>query len=94
MTAVVEVRDLSIGWSRDVVLLDHASFDVAPGEIFGILVRSAAGKSTLLRVLAGLEAPFAGSIELHAASRTREQESFFITCLSTRLGAVRKGKSR
>ena len=68
MTAVVEVRDLSIGWSRDVVLLEHASFDVGSGEIFGILGRSAAGKSTLLRVLAGLEAPFAGSIELHAAA--------------------------
>jgi phospholipid/cholesterol/gamma-HCH transport system ATP-binding protein len=65
MTAVVEVRDLSIGWSHD-VLLEHASFDVQSGEIFGILGRSAAGKSTLLRVLAGLEAPFAGSIELHA----------------------------
>ena len=65
MTAVVEVRDLSIGWSHE-VLLEHASFDVQSGEIFGILGRSAAGKSTLLRVLAGLEAPFAGSIELHA----------------------------
>jgi phospholipid/cholesterol/gamma-HCH transport system ATP-binding protein len=65
MTAVVEVRDLSVGWSGE-VLLEHASFDVQPGEIFGILGRSAAGKSTLLRVLAGLEAPFAGSIELHA----------------------------
>jgi phospholipid/cholesterol/gamma-HCH transport system ATP-binding protein len=65
MTAVVEVRDLSVGWSGE-VLLEHASFDVQPGEIFGILGRSAAGKSTLLRVLAGLEAPFAGSIEVHA----------------------------
>ncbi len=68
MTAVVEVRDLSVGWSRDMVLLEHASFDVQSGEIFGILGKSAAGKSTLLRVLAGLELPFAGTIELHAAS--------------------------
>jgi phospholipid/cholesterol/gamma-HCH transport system ATP-binding protein len=68
MTAVVEVRDVSIGWSREAVLLEHASFDVKPGEIFGILGRSAAGKSTLLRVLAGLETPLAGTVEVHAAS--------------------------
>jgi phospholipid/cholesterol/gamma-HCH transport system ATP-binding protein len=68
VTAVVEVRDLSIGWSRDVVLLEHASFDVQSGEIFGILGKSAAGKSTLLRVLAGLEPPLSGTIEMHAAS--------------------------
>jgi phospholipid/cholesterol/gamma-HCH transport system ATP-binding protein len=66
MTAVVEAHDLTIGWSRDAVLLEHASFDVQTGEIFGILGKSASGKSTLLRVLAGLEAPIAGAIELHA----------------------------
>ena len=64
MTAVVSVRDVSIGWSRDAVLLEHASFDVRAGEIFGILGRSASGKSTLLRVLIGLELPLAGTIEI------------------------------
>jgi len=64
MTAIVEVHDLSIGWSRDEVLLEHASFDVRTGEIFGLLGRSASGKTTLLRVLAGLEAPLAGTIEM------------------------------
>jgi phospholipid/cholesterol/gamma-HCH transport system ATP-binding protein len=65
MTAIVEARDLSIGWSRDAVLLEHASFDICAGEIFGILGRSATGKSTLLRVLAGLESPLAGHLEMH-----------------------------
>jgi phospholipid/cholesterol/gamma-HCH transport system ATP-binding protein len=65
VTPIVEARDLSIGWSRDAVLLEHASFDVCAGEIFGILGRSAAGKSTLLRVLAGLEAPLGGHIDMH-----------------------------
>ena len=34
---MIRVRDLSIGWSRDEVLLEHASFEVRRGEIFGIL---------------------------------------------------------
>lgn len=61
---VVVVRDLSIGWTRDAVLLEHASFDVHRGEIFGILGRSACGKSTLLRVLVGLEQPQAGEVAI------------------------------
>jgi phospholipid/cholesterol/gamma-HCH transport system ATP-binding protein len=65
MTVVVEARDLAIGWSSESVLLEHASFDVRRGEIFGVLGRSAAGKSTLLRVLVGLEPPLAGEVLIH-----------------------------
>ena len=61
---MIEVRDLSIGWSRDEVLLEHASFEVRRGEIFGILGRSAAGKSTLFRALVGLEQPLAGEVAI------------------------------
>ncbi len=64
---VITARDLSIGWSRDAVLVEHASFEVRGGEIFGILGRSACGKSTLLRVLVGLEPPLAGSFEIAGA---------------------------
>ncbi|HEY5946389.1 MAG TPA: ATP-binding cassette domain-containing protein [Kofleriaceae bacterium] len=61
---MIRARDLAIGWSRDAALVEHASFEVERGEIFGILGRSACGKSTLLRVLVGLEPPLAGEIEL------------------------------
>ena len=60
----ITARDLAIGWSRDAVLVEHASFDVRHGEIFGILGRSACGKSTLLRVLIGLEPPLAGTFAI------------------------------
>ncbi len=59
---MIVARDLAIGWSRDAVLVEHASFEVRAGEIFGILGRSACGKSTLLRVLAGLEPPLSGEL--------------------------------
>jgi len=62
MTPIISARDVAIGWSRDVILLEHATFDVRPGEIFGILGRSACGKSTLLRALIGLEPILAGSL--------------------------------
>jgi phospholipid/cholesterol/gamma-HCH transport system ATP-binding protein len=62
MTAIVEARDVAIGWSRDALLLEHATFSVERGEIFGILGRSACGKSTLLRALIGLEPIRAGTL--------------------------------
>jgi len=59
---MIEAHDLTIGWSEDEILLEHASFVVERGEIFAILGRSASGKSTLLRVLIGLEPPRAGEV--------------------------------
>jgi phospholipid/cholesterol/gamma-HCH transport system ATP-binding protein len=67
MTPVIEVRDVTIGWSPAAVLIEHASFVVEAGEIFGILGRSASGKSTLLRALIGLDPPLAGDIRVLGA---------------------------
>jgi phospholipid/cholesterol/gamma-HCH transport system ATP-binding protein len=58
---MVQVSDLTIGW-EDVVLQEHATFDVARGEIFAILGESGCGKSTMLRYLIGLEDPVEGSV--------------------------------
>jgi phospholipid/cholesterol/gamma-HCH transport system ATP-binding protein len=58
---MVQVSDLTIGW-EDVVLQEHATFDVAHGEIFAILGESGCGKSTLLRYLIGLEDTVVGSV--------------------------------
>lgn len=64
MSTVVAAHDLAIGWDAATPLLEHASFDVERGEVFGILGRSACGKSTLLRALVGLDAPLAGTIDI------------------------------
>lgn len=46
--------------------LRHVSFDVAPGEMLGVIGRNGAGKSTLLRLMGGVMRPDEGRIETSA----------------------------
>ncbi len=48
-----------------VTAIDGIDLDVAPGEFLVLLGPSGCGKTTLLRSLAGLEVPDAGSIEIN-----------------------------
>ena len=51
-------------------VLDRFDLDIAPRSFVSIVGRSGEGKSTLLRVLAGLEAPDAGSVLLNGGTMT------------------------
>lgn len=47
-----------------VTALEHASLDLLPGEVHGLVGDNGAGKSTFLKVLSGAVVPDAGTIEL------------------------------
>jgi ABC-2 type transport system ATP-binding protein len=51
--AVIEVRDLYRAFG-DFIAVDHTSFSVIRGEIFGLLGPNGAGKTTTFRLLCGL----------------------------------------
>jgi ABC-2 type transport system ATP-binding protein len=46
------------------VALDDLTFDVAPGEMFGVIGPDGAGKTTALRLICGLMKPDAGTVQL------------------------------
>ena len=56
----------------DRVAVDGVSFEVAPGEIVGLLGANGAGKSTLLRIAAGLQPPARGSVRVRGADVWRQ----------------------
>lgn len=65
---MVEVDQLTKSYGDfgqgDFVALDHVSFKVAPGEIFGLLGPNGAGKTTALRILSTVLKPTSGTARI------------------------------
>ncbi len=66
---MLEVRDLTVRFGEHVVL-ERLSLTVATGEVLAVRGPSGVGKSTLLRVVAGLLPPDGGSVWLDGVDVT------------------------
>ena len=51
----------------DLVILRDIELEITPGEVLGVVGASGSGKSTLLAILAGLDTPSTGTVELAGA---------------------------
>jgi len=58
---MLTVRDLDLHYG-DAQALDHVSLEVSAGEIVAIVGANGAGKSSLIRTIAGIEKPSSGQI--------------------------------
>lgn len=64
----VEVKDLCVQFGN-FYAVDHISFSVKRGEIFGFLGANGAGKTTTIQVLCGLLTPTSGQIKVADKSK-------------------------
>ncbi|MDB5953950.1 ATP-binding cassette domain-containing protein [Ramlibacter sp.] len=73
--ALITLADAQLAFGH-VALLDHADFSLEAGERVGLIGRNGAGKSSMLRILAGFERPDDGEIQrqqgLHTAFVAQE----------------------
>jgi ABC-2 type transport system ATP-binding protein len=61
VTAAITVSDLRKSYGR-LAAVDGVSFEVQPGEFFGILGPNGAGKTTTLEIIEGLREPDSGQV--------------------------------
>jgi len=73
---------------KRIEVLHHLSLEVSKGETIAILGQSGSGKSTLLSLLAGLDQPDFGSIEINGANLEKMNQSELARFRSEQLGIV------
>ena len=59
---VIKVNGVSKDYGKAHVL-DNMTFSVPKGSIFGLVGRNGAGKTTIMRIMSGLQKPTSGTVE-------------------------------
>lgn len=60
---MLNVHDLFVRYGKSIVAVQGASIEVHEGEIVSLLGQNGAGKSTILKVIAGLQPPLSGQVQ-------------------------------
>ncbi|MDM0081685.1 ATP-binding cassette domain-containing protein [Variovorax sp. J31P179] len=93
--ALITLLDAQLAFGH-VPLLDHADFSLIEAERIGLIGRNGAGKSSLLKILAGLEKPDDGTLQIQQNVRVTyvaqepvlDMEADVFTAASAGLGEV------
>ena len=67
----LRIRGVAKTFGTDTTVLNEIDLDVHPGELISLVGSSGTGKSTLLRIIAGLEEPSAGRVTYAGQSLER-----------------------
>jgi len=88
MISVVELTKRFSTSGADILAVDHLSFSVAPGEVYGLLGANGAGKTTTLRMILGLLEPTSGYAEVEGfrTSQSPDEVKSRIGLVSTTAG--------
>jgi ABC-2 type transport system ATP-binding protein len=73
---MIYLNRVSFGYSKRKKLFSDLSLRLAPGHIYGLLGKNGAGKSSLLRNIAGLLFPLEGKIEVSGREPKKREPAF------------------
>ncbi len=65
---LLDVKNLSFGYTPDNILFKNISFVLQKGERLGIIGKNGKGKSTLLNTIAGELKPLSGEVQMHTST--------------------------
>jgi phospholipid/cholesterol/gamma-HCH transport system ATP-binding protein len=68
MEPIIQLRGVSQAFGKNVIL-DEMDLNIYPGEGLGIIGPSGTGKSTILRIIAGLLTPDKGEVYIQGQLR-------------------------
>ena len=66
--ALITLLDAQLAFGH-VPLLDHAGFSLETAERVGLIGRNGAGKSSMLKILGGMEKPDDGTLQVQSGTR-------------------------
>ena len=72
---MLRVHDLTKRYAS-ITAIDHVSFEVRPGEVFGLLGPNGSGKSTTVKILMGLLEPSYGRVELDGMNALADLQAY------------------
>ena len=87
MSAIIEVVNLSFGYTPQSMILKDISFNVKPGTFLSIAGPNGAGKSTLLNLMCGILISKSGTIRIDS----KRIESYKTEALAKKVAVVRQG---
>lgn len=73
MKSAIVVRDLTKTFN-DIVAVNHISFEIEQGEIFGLLGPNGAGKTTTLSMLSTMLKPSSGTAEIQGINIEKDED--------------------
>ena len=88
---IVQVRNCSKRFNRDgfeVVALDHVDLEIQPADFFALMGPSGSGKSTLLNLLAGIDRPTEGEVDVLGTDLARLSESELASWRNAHIGYI------
>jgi len=86
MTAAIQVNQVSFGYSPQRLILNRISLDIRRGAFLAVAGPNGVGKSTLVKIMAGMLKPQSGAIHLEG----RDLRSYGVRELARRIAVVRQ----
>ena len=87
----VQLGDLCKAYKRDgqcIPVLEHISLSIPQGEFIALMGPSGSGKTTLLNLIAGIDRPTSGSVQVHGTEVTALSERALAKWRSRNVGFI------